>query len=214
VTTGEVIASALLAVNVIGLGGLVVWLRRQINAMQGTIGALKGTVDAQKEALGAVGKINDTVLSVFTAMDPERWAKEVKTHKELADLKVERLLEEQRRSSEASEKDLRARNQRLRIDVGALVLQQTLLIPYVPKDQRIKILRTTKLDEDVRKILIEYAEEIPEIRPTAAGLAALWSWDAADAAALRSLAAQTAVAPSKVPPPDAVAPSKVPPPEH
>jgi hypothetical protein len=83
------VLGAIVVINFIGLSVLVSWLVRTIRALQGNVAALEGTVRAQEQHIKSIAEINRSVVEVFKAMDPERWAKEVRYHKELADRRVE-----------------------------------------------------------------------------------------------------------------------------
>jgi len=146
-------------VNVIG-GGLVIrWLVRQINA-------LKGTVAAQDATLKTIGEVNRTVLEVFRAMDPQRWAKEVQIHKRFADEKAQAIIEDERRKYEREKEETARRGK----DAVAFLFEETQryigaiidLMPYVPKETRQSVLKEMRVSEHIRRILTEVADRSPD----------------------------------------------------
>lgn len=151
----DALLAILIAVNL--LGGIL--LKRWIDS-------LRGTVEAQKTALDAVHRVLDTVMNVFKATDPDRWAKEVAVHKELADKKVAALLDEERRNAEEriQQVDDRARAFYLPLAqlheeaLGAAIR----LLAELPKDGRATIIREIGLHRINEEPLLKAATELPE----------------------------------------------------
>lgn len=137
------------------------WLVRHINA-------LKGTVEAQGRTLETVGKLNEALIKVFTALDPERWAKEVEVHKRLADQKVEALLAEGQRKFEEEKKALTGRSSEA-LDAAvngwpASLTAAFRLLAYIPRNLRATIIRDMPIPGWLRGNLLQAADEFPELR--------------------------------------------------
>ena len=161
----EILIAATLAVNVIGGGLLVKWLVHHIKA-------LEGTVKAQGETLRTIGTLNDTLLKVLGALDPERWAKEVTVYKDLTDKKVAALMEEAERKFRA-ERGVFAGHTVDAIDrmwdmYGEAIEVVLRYMPWVPKGHRVQVITETKLPDIMKKKLTDMAVESPEW-PTALG---------------------------------------------
>src|SRR5713101_3123004 len=149
--TAAIIGLVVALVNVIG-GGLVIrWLARQIRA-------LKGTVDAQTETLKTIGEVNRTVLEVFKAMEPRRWAEEVQVHKKLADEKAAALVDEARRQFEKDKETLQETLKGYQEAVGVGLS----LLPYVPKEERQKAVDDTAAPDSIKKVFLEVAATAPD----------------------------------------------------
>lgn len=158
-----VLTAAVLAVNLIGGTILVRWLVR-------TIKALESTVSAQGQTIATIGQINTTVLEVFKAMDPERWAKEVEIHKKLTDEKLEALLERKGREIEAQATEAREEAIRHLKNFVHLGIE---LIPYVPKHLRITVISGLAIPDDMKIVFLDYAEEVPDRGAGGSGLDSL-----------------------------------------
>jgi len=141
----------ILVLDVLGFGGLIVWLRERI-------GALEGTVKAQAKTLDTVERLNKVVLGVLSALDPERWANKVKIHKELADGKVETILEAERRQRDKENKNLAAA---FSASIKTHVTDVLDLLPYIPRAQRVAAIARLGFDEEVKSVFYEYAERTP-----------------------------------------------------
>jgi hypothetical protein len=169
--------AAIAAVNLIGLGVLVRWLVVQINALKGTVDALKGTVAAQEQTIKTIGTVNQAVLEVFKATDPERWAKEITIHKRLADDKAQAIVEQARAEFDRSQA---ARDQNIKeaLAYQAGVTEDYIrivmtLLPYVAKPLRVAVLDSIQVRQSwTTSTLKHYAEQLPESQPQ---LTALWA---------------------------------------
>lgn len=130
------------AVNLIGLGVLVRWLVRHIHVLEGNVRVLEGTVQAQQETLDTIGGLNRMAIEVIKAMDPERWAKEVQIHKDLADKKAAALIEDEKqriaKGTGAAIGDVLGRYEA----IFGLTLS---VMPYIPKAQRAGLIRASVL---------------------------------------------------------------------
>ena len=162
------VLGAIVVINFIGLSVLVSWLVRTIRALQGNVAALEGTVRAQEQHIKSIAEINRSVVEVFKAMDPERWAKEVRYHKELADRRVETIIEEARRKLESDRQSMTEdANRRAKESGEAFLACLTFLlelIPYVLKTHRDLMIAKAKLGDDFKGVLRDYAARVPELK--------------------------------------------------
>lgn len=147
------------AVNVIGGAVLIRRLTQQISA-------LKGTVEAQQEQIKTIAEVNRVAVEVFKAMDPERWAREVKVHKELADRKAEAMVEEARREFErdkaaTGERAVQAMKQVWELYEGALAVGMK-LVPYVPQNIRLGAILTSSGPDHVKDAYLDVAQKAPD----------------------------------------------------
>ncbi len=128
--------------------------------------ALKGTVAAQAATIATIQQVNETVVRVFTALDPERWAKEVTVHKELADRKAAALVEEAERKfreeKTAFSSLAREAINRMSDHYGEALEMAFRFMPWVPKSQRALVIAQTKLPDNVKATMTEMAAESPE----------------------------------------------------
>lgn len=151
----EALIAANLAVSVIGGAVLVKWLVRHIRA-------LEGTVKAQGETLATVTGLNNTFVNVFKAVDPDRWAKEVTVHKELADRKAAALVEEAERKFREERTALSSQTlegvERMADLYGEAMSLALRFMPWVPKGHRPALIAGTKLTDHVKTGLTEMAE--------------------------------------------------------
>jgi hypothetical protein len=160
-----ILTAAIAALNLIGGTILVRWLVRHIRA-------LEGTVSAQAKTLETVERLNKLALDVIAALDPERWAKEVAIHKELADKKVETILELEQRRLDREREDLAGATQ-FAIEQSAAAMKDNAdnvieLLPYIPKSQRAAAIGRLTFSDDLKGVLYEYAEGVPESEPLSA----------------------------------------------
>ena len=134
----------LLLVEIVGFGitGWVIW-------------GLKSTVDAQGKTLSAIGEINRTVLEVFKVLEPERWAKEVRVHKQLADEKAAAFVEQERR------KAFVAVTTAVDYFVG-YVGASFVLMAYVPAEERAQIIESMEVKREVKDRLLQQAADAPD----------------------------------------------------
>ena len=162
----EILLAVLIVLNVLGGSGVLRWLRRQIGALRGTVEALEKTVKAQDEALQAVRDLNKTALEMIKAVDPERWAKEGQIHKELADKKVEAVLDEERRKMELDKEVSKQRGLetiKTLVDYYGDALTLGLrLIPYVPKHLRAQVIKEVGGSSRVTGPFLDIAEKAPD----------------------------------------------------
>jgi hypothetical protein len=162
----EIMIGVNLVVSIIGGGILVKWLVRHIRALEGTVKALEGTVKAQAETITTIKHVNETVVNVFTALDPERFLREVNVHKELADRKAAAIVEDAERkfrdertafSSVAVEM-----MQRMAEDYGEALSLALRFMPWVSKSHRALVIAETKLPDRVKASITEMAAQAPE----------------------------------------------------
>ncbi len=174
-TLSDVLLVVLIAVNL--MGGVL--LRQWINS-------LRGTVEAQKTALDSVQRVVDAAMTVFKASDPERWAKEVAVHKDLADRKAASIVEDERRKAEerVQQVDGRARvfveqlAQAQREAIGAAIR----LLAEIPRASRQQIVLELQVSPPIKQAFLKAAEELPEpIPPLPPGLFSLHRQLIADA---------------------------------
>lgn len=127
--------------------------------------ALKGTVDAQAATITTMKQVNETVLNVFRTLDPERFAREVNVHKQLADDRAKALVEEAQRKF-VDERKAMSEGIRELIRLYALGTAASFyLMRYVPKSQRAQVIGEMKVPEEVKSTLLEFAERAPESAP-------------------------------------------------
>ncbi len=161
--TNETLVQTLIAVNlavsIIGGSFLVKWLVRHIRA-------LEGTVKAQGETLATVTKLNDTLVNVFKAVDPERWAKEVTLYKDLVDRKAAAIVEEAERKFQEEKTTLSSRAdeamKRRGEYYGEAISLALRFMPWVSVSRRAQEIAETKLPDDVKTTLTQMAGEAPE----------------------------------------------------
>jgi hypothetical protein len=162
----EILIVVNLAVSLVGGAIVVKWVR-----------ALKGTVDAQAETITTIQKVNETVLNVFTALDPERYAREVATYKDLADKKTTALVEEAQRQAEAQRTALADKAGQVMVTLSEMYGEALGLavgfMPWVPKKRRADMVAEAKLPGDVKKNVMDLAEKAPDWSTHAVGFAAL-----------------------------------------
>lgn len=155
----SVLLWAQFAVNVLGLGGLVFWMRHQMIA-------LRGTIAAQTTALQALEGLNRTALEVVKGVDPERWAAEVRIHKELADRKAQALIDEARQKFDQEKRSVQEKQAefvRFISDEYRAALRLAFgLIAYIPKEVRAAAINERGVPEDLRKLCLEVAEASPD----------------------------------------------------
>ena len=163
-------------VNVVG-GGLVIrWLGKQINA-------LKGTVDAQDKTLKTIGQVNQTLLEVFKAMDPERWAKEVQIHKQLADEKAHAIVDQERQkladvwrqmaqAGASAERTLRLAESA--VDrLSDYAFASATLLQYIPKGLRDRVIDDLQIKDDIKSRFRTFSVDVPDLSPAAQFMAAV-----------------------------------------
>jgi len=171
----ETFVGALVAavVNVVG-GGLVIWwLVKQINA-------LKETVETQDETLKTIGQVNQTLLAVFKAMDPERWAKEVQIHKQLADEKAHAIVEQERQKLADEWRQAAGSAERtLRLAESAVdrlsdyAFASATLLQYIPKGLRDRVIDELQIKEDIKRRFRTFSVDVPDLSPAAQFMAAV-----------------------------------------
>jgi len=160
-------------VNVVG-GGLVIWwLVKQINA-------LKETVETQDETLKTIGQVNQTLLAVFKAMDPERWAKEVQIHKQLADEKAHAIVEQERQKLADEWRQAAGSAERtLRLAESAVdrlsdyAFASATLLQYIPKGLRDRVIDELQIKEDIKRRFRTFSVDVPDLSPAAQFMAAV-----------------------------------------
>jgi len=132
--------------------------------------ALKGTIDAQAATITTIKQVNETVVQVFMALDPERWAKEIKVHKEFADRKAAAIVEEmERKFREKKSTFTEQAKDRIRTFVENYEAVLGLVIRFmawVPGQSRVELITGMNLPDSVKKTLTDAAREAPE--PTVA----------------------------------------------
>lgn len=157
-TLSDVLLLILIAVNLVG-GYL---LRQWINS-------LRGTVEAQKTALDTVQRVVDAAMSVFKASDPERWAKEVAIHKELADQKAAAIVEDERRKSEERIQQVDGRARTFIEQLGRLHSEALgaaiRLLAEIPRESRAQIVGEMRLSPSTNEALLRAATELPDPVP-------------------------------------------------
>ncbi|HEY7250756.1 MAG TPA: hypothetical protein VIG37_09670 [Methylomirabilota bacterium] len=150
---------ALFVLDLLGFGGLLFWINRQIVA-------LKGTVDAQAETLRTLQGLNQTALEVVKGVDPERWAAEVRIHKDLADQKAQALIDEARREFDQEKKstlEKQARVAQVFRDQYSAALQLAFgLIAYIPKHSRMAAIEERDVPKDLKELYLKLAEKSPD----------------------------------------------------
>jgi len=160
-------------VNVVG-GGLVIWwLVKQINA-------LKETVETQDETLKTIGQVNQTLLAVFKAMDPERWAKEVQIHKQLADEKAHAIVEQERQKLADEWRQAAGSAERtLRLAESAVdrlsdyAFASATLLQYIPKGLRDRVIDELQIKEDIKRRFRTFSVDVPDLSQAAQFMAAV-----------------------------------------
>lgn len=184
------IVGAFVALNLIGGYGLVRWLRTWIHALQGNVETLRATVAAQEANLASIGTVNQALLDVFKALDPQRWAAEVEVHKKLAGDRAAAMIERAQRELErereqyveatkktttdavtATTKEAVSESARIAIEmtIKAMVPYVGVMasfLPFVPKSERLRIIKESKLPDERKTELLRMAEETRELRPT------------------------------------------------
>lgn len=163
---GEIILGIMLGLNILGGAVLVRWLTRTIGALRGTVEALETTVSAQNETLQAVNQLNRTMIEVFRAVDPERWAKEVSIHKELADRKAATIIDDERR---AFERERTVSHQRFR-ETGEAFIQHYgealgvafKFLAYIPRSMRDQAIAEAGIRDSLRDKFQDIAKAAPE----------------------------------------------------
>ena len=156
----EILLSAILAVNILGGAGVVVWLRRHIVALQ-------GAVNAQKQTLDTVQSLNQTALQVIQVMDSERWMREIENTRRAADIRIQDALEEARRRAERErEASTQAASQiavALTDRVEAYLRAALHLMVFVPQSERRHIIERIELPADIRDRLLRFGESMPDL---------------------------------------------------
>ena len=128
--------------------------------------ALKGTVAAQAATIATIQQVNETVVKVFLALDPERWAKEVTVYKELADRKAAAIVEEAERGFREERTALSSQAMKALEGMahlyGAALGMAIRFMPWAPKSHRVAVIAETKLLDDDLTMLTEMADKAPE----------------------------------------------------
>jgi len=162
----EMLVFANMVLTVLGLGGLVFWLRRQIGAMRGSIKALKDTVQAQDQTINAIGGLNRIALEMVKAVGPERWAKEVKEYKNIVDERANAAVEQAQRRFEAEAAGRQTRTAEVIKYLAGLssayLRLVVLALAYVPRGDRRVLIDRTSLPEDIKASLRQLGDELPE----------------------------------------------------
>ena len=165
----SVIGVTLVVINLIGGAGLVGWLRTWIKALQGNVDALRQTVAAHEASLKSIGSVNSALLDVFKTLDPQRWAAEVDVHKRLADERAAALIERAERNfQEQRAQHGQLTKQMVGDAIVSLVPYSSIAIrflPYVPKEERLRIINNSKLGDEFKAEMLKWAEETPYIQP-------------------------------------------------
>ena len=163
-------------VNVVG-GGLVIrWLVRQIEA-------LKGTVDAQDKTLKTIGQVNQTLVEVFKTMDPERWAKEVQIHKQLADEKARAIVDQERQKLADEWRQMAqagaSAERTLRLAESAVdrlsdyAFASATLLQHIPKGLRDRVIDDLQIKDDIKSRFRTFSVDVPDLSPAAQFMAAV-----------------------------------------
>ncbi len=139
--------------NVAGIAFLMKWLN-----------ALRGAVSAQQIALNAVTGLNKTALEVIQALDPERWAKEVRIHKDLADEKAAFMVEaERKRFEERRRIDMTSLTSFFAEEIDRHYAVMFRLLIQTPKHHRAALINgVAGLRDTTRGHLLKAAEELPD----------------------------------------------------
>jgi hypothetical protein len=166
--TLEYLVGAVLAVNVIG--GLILgkWVH-----------ALKGTVDAQAATIATMGLVNETVLKVFTALDPERFVREATAYKDLVDRKAAALVEDAERQSQTAREETVQLLHHMYAEALGLALR---FVAWVPKRYRAEVVLGIKMPDEVKGSIMEIADNAPDWSggaPLGGGLSVILAGDPA-----------------------------------
>ena len=152
---------------ILGLGGLVYWLTRQIRALQGTLDAQAETIKAQGEMLTSFETLVRTIQGVLESTDEPKMLARLKAYKEFVDREKETALQDQARQfSEEKEKMSQAQLESLEllnsVALGYIDFAGKLL-PYVPLEERKKRIDELDLPGSIKKRLYRMAETAPDL---------------------------------------------------
>ncbi len=145
-------------ITVLGLGGVLVWMDKTINAM-------KGTVHAQKETI-------DTLRTILEAADVPKMAERFKSYRELVDHEKEADAKNLAAQFEQDKQALALNSQAIvkqtEAVTGALFNFAISALPFVPKADRRQFIEL-KVDAPgsagtfLRGSLQSYAEKAPDL---------------------------------------------------
>lgn len=172
---GEVLLLFLVILNSLGLGGLVYWLRRAVQAQEYTI-------RAQTEAMKAQGEITKEFKSLLEAMkvvvesaDEKKMLERLKAYKEFVDHEKDAAVrrasdefeEEKRGMAGQQQEALRTTGTWLGQTAAEMIRIMSDLLPYVPTSRRMEFIQSLNLpevlDESVKQGLRRIAEVAPDL---------------------------------------------------
>lgn len=154
----EFLMWVLLVLDVLGFGGLIVWLKQRIKALEGTVNAQGKTIDAQGQALKAAEETFGMLHRLMETLDVERWAKRYESHSKIVEAEAEAKLEAARRALQREVEEVQAMgNQTAEVWMGlsgsylGLALAS---LDYVPRSERAALIDETNKSQAVTAFAI------------------------------------------------------------
>ena len=121
--------------------------------------ALKGTIEAQAATIATIQQVNETVVKVFMALDPERFIRHVTAYQELADRNAAAIVKDAERKFR---EERTAALDRMTENYGQALEIALRFMPWVSKSHRAQEIAETKLPDNVKTMLTEMADKAPE----------------------------------------------------
>lgn len=173
----EVLVTTNLAISVLGLGGLVYWMNRQISALKGAIEAQKKIIAAHAEQMKAQGEVlrnfeglTKTMQIVLESTDALKMLERYKAYKEIVDHEKRVALQEQERQFAEEKGQMSQAQQRVLRDTTAVIAATSVslidlcgnLILYTPLEVRRGIVNSTDLPDSIKDVLLRLVEAAPD----------------------------------------------------
>jgi len=153
-------------VFILGFSGVVYWLSRMA-------GALKGAVDAQEKIIAAQGELLKTMKDVLESTDEPKMLERIQAYKEFVN--EEKQAELQKQAQHFTEKEDQTTDvlEYMNSAIGGLIEISTAMLPYVPSNDRDKLIDLAKLPTSLKGRLQQIAKKAPQL-PRAIGSGKLY----------------------------------------
>jgi len=142
--------------SILGVGGLIYWMKRHIDALKGAVDAQQKTIEAQATILKDFEALNKIMKTVIETVDAPAMLKRWEDYKKIVDHEKEIALQQQATHAMDSFSNL----YNVFIDLAAKT------IPYTPLDQRVVLINSLNIspsvDTQVRDALHRIADSAPD----------------------------------------------------
>jgi hypothetical protein len=182
----EILVLVQVVLYTVGFGGLVYWVRKHINALEGAVKAQRETILAQGEIFSELQGLLNAMRTVLESTDEPKMLERLKAYKEFSEHENEAALKQQASQFDEEKKKMttiQAEVLTTAVDLhgktmGALLQIASEMMPYTPPEERVQLIESINLPDPlgthIKEFLRRLADQAPDLsrRPSLADYAA------------------------------------------